>query len=1701
MQLADISMHIKANAQEAIQNLRSLSTEAKKANSEINEAQLKQATDQLRKEKALIKEASAQKLQAIQNGLKKELALKQQELLKQQAILKEAYAKENTEAKKAYATKEAQLKASCTAQLATISQKEKQEIATLRKSRAEQKVDFAHGLKILEDIKKRDVAQGKAGSREALLQQQATNKQLLQDYNAHTNDLVSAKREQYNRERTLQRQNRDNAIKDAKAIQQATLQASRQTLNTGLNTAQNAFTTQVNTARANATQQAQRIQAQTTQQLSALTAQYNTRVQQLTTSLTTQANAIKINTAQIRQLGASMTQIGRTLTFSLTMPLIMLERTIIGTGASFEQQMDKVKAKTQASSLEMAILEGKARELGKTTVKTATESAKAMELLGLAGFEVNEILEAVDSVVKLSIADGLTLEQTTSIVADGLKAMGLSAKDTTRFVDVLATVSTNTNTDIEKLGESFKYSASIAGALGYSVEDVGLALGILADNGIKANRGGTGLRAILNGLASPTAKQAEALRELNISLTDTEGNTLDLYSMLVQLRGAFSGLSEAQQMHYARVLATKTGMNALLAIANTTQSSFDDLANSILYSNGAVNTMATTMADNLKGQFTLLKSNLQEAMLQLTELQEGPLKSLIVRLNETVNSFNMLSDATKSNIIVTGAIAVSVGPLLLLFGTLTKCVASVASSVGLLIKMFKALNTAMAGNPYILATTVALTALASAIGMVTAQNLKNELMESKRNETLREAIKLKKDYTTATKEEIDLLKMEAQQLQTQISNFENFGDRLLELQQQREIVMREIGKMDELWGTKDFNTEQHKELLSQIDQIDKAIVNLGRNRQKQLDDMNEHGGVNTSKELQNAYIERLKNISKAQEFCAQFTTKASKAMAEQVLQTETNIAIAKEQADAYKILTEKEYLNAEQSSDLDYIKKELINTYGQSISYIDQETGAIRINQIALQAQIQQQETALKARKDYMTQLQNIVNTNKGNEAKSVEAQLTSLHEQKAIWDARYTEAKKEVERIQALGYQPTYTDEAYEKLKDIQSKISETEARIQATKEFLGKNETEAASIEELFKERKGEIEISFRLGEIDDKEYEAKLKELESLLTNPEDFLEFNDLLKGEMTKLNDYRAQVNNYTLHQEIEAMEKVRDTYVASELEKADMNKQIVDKITSYEYDTLAEREKYYKIAISKYATDTQTKLKLEKDLADRKKQALEEEKRAIEDKKRATEDYIRSKQEDYNIDKTLNSKTARAQLNQLKELKKFFNSTLKLQAEYTDFALGDSIGIVEAITKQEELSLYDKIALYEENRDFFCKTEEQRVAFNAKIQDIILAESEKLNKNLENLTTDEVNTAINAQKKLIELAKTKGADIEKIEKNIQALKEANIKKEITRNKDAVDTMLKERKRLLDADKKAIDEAAQKLIAPLQAEKDRISKAKELAEYQKQIADYQKQYREAMLDGDTEKAINVKHEWEQYEQDRATDKYLAELDAKEQEILANAEKQKTLAEKNYEEQEKQTQALTSILEEVATLRGTNPEATEESLIQQALVNLTKKYEDEKTAIQTALGYLEAYPDIIKVIQGQNFEGDIKGVESNYPNMLMGLLDGVGLGDTSLPNAITAFNATTSKLDQQLLGMGKINESLYTHLTTQQDTTSKLFDGIINKISEIISFNTNNIIEAYANTPHNVDAQLSIDGVTIAKALYSPFKREGKLRGDF
>ena len=427
-----------------------------------------------------------------------------------------------------------------------------------------------------------------------------------------------------------------------------------------------------------------------------------------------------------------------------------------------------MEAIADSNTSEMAALTAEAKELGATTKFTAQQSANAMEYMAMAGWDAQEMLGGMSGVINLAAAAGEDLAQVSDIVTDNLSAFGLKASDTAHFADVLAAAAANSNTNISIMGETFKSSSSVAGALGYSIEDVAVMVGLMANNAVKGSRAGTALRNIFNGLLGGATLTAEAFGELDYSAVNTDGSMKGLMETVEDLRGYFDQMTEAERVNNAMAIAGMRGYNGLLAILKATDEDFQSLYNSVNNCTGAAQRMASVKLDNLNGDITIANSAMEALQSTIGEQFNPELRELTQLKTELLNGLNdfiIESPSLAKGLMAGAGAAMALGTAIV--------------GVNTAMKVWKALNLASLfatpAGPFLAVVGAAAAATAAVVTFVDATRdggpAVRELTEAARemNEAMEEAGETCEDTTASTLAAADVAN-------TYIDKLEAMGD-------------------------------------------------------------------------------------------------------------------------------------------------------------------------------------------------------------------------------------------------------------------------------------------------------------------------------------------------------------------------------------------------------------------------------------------------------------------------------------------------------------------------------------------------------------------------------------------------------------------------------------------------------------------------------------------------------------------------------------------------------------------------------------------------------------------------------------------------------------------------------------------------------------------------------------------------------------
>lgn len=408
---------------------------------------------------------------------------------------------------------------------------------------------------------------------------------------------------------------------------------------------------------------------------------------------------------KLQDVGDKVSGVGKKM-LPVTGAVTALGTAAVKTAADFDSAMSQVAAVSGATGSDFDKLREKAREMGEKTKFSASEAAEAMNYMAMAGWKTEDMLNGIEGVMNLAAASGEDLATTSDIVTDALTAFGLTAADSGHFADVLAAASSNANTNVSMMGETFKYCAPIAGSLGFSVEDTAEAIGLMANAGIKSTQAGTSLRTIMTNLSGDVKICGSAIGEVTIATTNADGSMRGLSDILADCRVAFGGLTESERANAAEALVGKNAMSGFLALMNAGEGDITKLSFAIDNCNGKSKEMAGIMQDNLAGQLTILKSQLEELAISFGELLMPAIRTVVGWIQSFVDWLNGMDEGTRKVIVTVALLAAALGPVLIVIGKVISAVGTImtiAPKIAAVIKAvtgaFGALNAVMLANP------------------------------------------------------------------------------------------------------------------------------------------------------------------------------------------------------------------------------------------------------------------------------------------------------------------------------------------------------------------------------------------------------------------------------------------------------------------------------------------------------------------------------------------------------------------------------------------------------------------------------------------------------------------------------------------------------------------------------------------------------------------------------------------------------------------------------------------------------------------------------------------------------------------------------------------------------------------------------------------------------------------------------------------
>lgn len=382
-----------------------------------------------------------------------------------------------------------------------------------------------------------------------------------------------------------------------------------------------------------------------------------------------QAQRLAVETSKSFQIGSALTGMGKVLSTAVTLPLLGIAATSIKVGNEFQAQMSRVQAIAGATGGELDQMKRQAIDLGAKTAFSAKEAAQGMENLASAGFQVNEIMDAMPGVLDLAAVSGGDVAASSEAMASSLRAFGLEAGQAGHVADVFARAAADTNAETVDMAEAMKYVAPVAHSMGLSLEETAASIGIMADAGIKGSQAGTTLRGALSRIAKPTKAMVKSMDQLGVSFYDANGKMIPLREQIAQLKTATAGLTQEERNRHLVTLYGQNSLSGMLALLDAGPEKLDKMTNALINSDGAAREMAETMQDNLASKIEQMGGAFESAAIVIQQILEPALTKVVGGITKLIEAFLNMSPVGQKMVVIFAGMVAALGPLLLIAGT------------------------------------------------------------------------------------------------------------------------------------------------------------------------------------------------------------------------------------------------------------------------------------------------------------------------------------------------------------------------------------------------------------------------------------------------------------------------------------------------------------------------------------------------------------------------------------------------------------------------------------------------------------------------------------------------------------------------------------------------------------------------------------------------------------------------------------------------------------------------------------------------------------------------------------------------------------------------------------------------------------------------------------------------------------------------
>lgn len=385
-----------------------------------------------------------------------------------------------------------------------------------------------------------------------------------------------------------------------------------------------------------------------------------------------------------KALGEGITDLGRSMTLGLTVPIVAAGGAATSVAANFDDAMSQVQGALGGASEDMDGLRNLALQLGADTVFSATESAQAMVELAKGGLTEAQIKGgALAASMDLAAAGQLNLADAAATTVQMMGSFGLGAGDATRIANALAGAANASSADVSDLTQAMSQCSAQASLAGWSLEDTAAALALFADHGVKGSDAGTSLKTMLQRLAAPTDQAAEAIAAYGLNIRDSNGKMKDISGIADELTGKLGGLSDAER---DAALQTIFGSDASRAAAILMQSGSEGLAKYIAATNDA--TAAETMANAQKGELSWALENMggavESASIAFGTALAPAITAVAGVIGNVAEAFASLPAGVQTGIAVVLALVAALGPLLMVIGSVVAALPAISEGFAVL---------------------------------------------------------------------------------------------------------------------------------------------------------------------------------------------------------------------------------------------------------------------------------------------------------------------------------------------------------------------------------------------------------------------------------------------------------------------------------------------------------------------------------------------------------------------------------------------------------------------------------------------------------------------------------------------------------------------------------------------------------------------------------------------------------------------------------------------------------------------------------------------------------------------------------------------------------------------------------------------------------------------------------------------------------